>query len=73
MSEEIDRNVYANAKSTRPGWANALIVAAVILVAGVVMTLMSGISVGGWFFTAAGVAAVVAGILALTGIKKSGA
>lgn len=67
---DIDPEVYRNAKSTRPKWANALIVAACIFLAAIVYTFMSGLSVAWWMYVAAVVALVVAGILALTNIKR---
>lgn len=57
---------YKTAKSSRPAWETALIVAAVLAVAGLLMALMSGLSVGAWFFAGAVVALLVAGIAALT-------
>lgn len=65
---EFDPEVYRNAKSTRPAWANTLIVAGFILIIGVALTLMSGIGVGWWLFVATAVTLVIAGIQALMGI-----
>lgn len=61
---------YQTAKSSRPAWANALIVAAVIFIAGVAIALMSGLPASLWFFVAAGIAALVAGVLALMNVGR---
>ena len=60
---------YRTAKSTRPAWANALIVAAVIAAAGVLAAVV-GMGSAGWIFGAAGIAALVAGVLALVGATR---
>ena len=60
---------YRTAKSTRPAWANALIVAALIALAGVVAAI-AGMGSAGWLFAAAGIAALVAGVLALVGATR---
>ena len=61
---------YRTAKSTRPAWANALIVAGVIFLAGVAVAAMSGLAAASWFLIAAAVTALIAGILALAGISR---
>jgi hypothetical protein len=63
-------DVYRTAKSTRPAWANALIVAAVIFLAAIVVTITSGLSGGVWAFGAVAVTLVIAGVLALTKMKN---
>jgi len=62
-------DAYRTAKSTRPMWANALIVAGVIALAGVVFAVL-GMSTTVWVFAAAAVAAVIAGIAALVGVTR---
>lgn len=66
----IDPDVYRNAKSPRPGWANVLIFAAIALLVGIVLTVASGIAAGVWFFGATLVLLVIAGVAALTTIKR---
>jgi membrane protein CcdC involved in cytochrome C biogenesis len=66
----MDVDVYRTARSTRPAWANALIVAALLVIAGIVMYFVSVLPVAGWFFIAAVVALLVAGVLALTGVSR---
>lgn len=62
---------YKTAKSTRPAWANALIVA-VLLVIGGFVTLVVGISpLTGMMFGGAGITALVAGVLALASVRKT--
>lgn len=68
----MDTDVYKNAKSTRPAWANALIIGLVALIAAFIALGVAGVDV--LFFAllgAAGVAGVVAGILALLGVRRS--
>jgi len=60
---------YRTAKSTRPMWANALIVAGVIALAGVVFAVL-GMGSTIWVFAAAAVTAVVAGIAALVAVTR---
>ena len=67
---EDQYSAYRAAKSTRPSWANALIVAACIFIAAIVYTLMSGLSVSWWMFVGAGIALLVAGIYALVGVTR---
>lgn len=66
----FDPDVYKNAKSTRPAWANALIIALVLFVVGVVLTVTSGIGTGAWVFLGTLISLVVAGILALSRTGK---
>jgi len=67
----FDESVYRSAKSTRPGWANALIVAGVIFLAAIAAVLMGGVNyVSSLLFLAAGVTAVLAGTIALAGVKR---
>lgn len=66
----INEQVYRDARSTRPAWANALIVAAVIAVAAMFFTVWNGSAMLLWI--AAGVALLVAGVLALTRVKRAG-
>jgi hypothetical protein len=68
-----DESVYANAKSTRPAWANALIIAAVILGAALFVMVTSGPGSAFLLYAAAGIALLVAGVLALTRIGNHGA
>ena len=60
---------YRDTKSTRPAWANALIIAAVLFVAGLVVVFAFGFSSAWGFFAGALIAAVTAGILALVKTK----
>jgi hypothetical protein len=60
---------YRTAKSTRPAWANALIVAGVIALAAV-LAAVAGMGIAGWLFLAAGVALLVAGVAALAGVTR---
>lgn len=61
---------YRTAKSTRPAWANALIIAGVLLLAGAV-TLVIGMSSATWLMLGgAAVAALIAGVLALMGVTR---
>lgn len=60
-----DQDVYRTAKSTRPAWANALIIAAVIFVAALFFTVWSGLGTAIPLYLAAVAALVVAGVLAL--------
>jgi predicted phage tail protein len=69
----INESVYANAKSTRPAWANALIVAAVIFGAAIFVTVTSGAGSAFLLYAATGVALLIAGVLALTRIGNRGA
>lgn len=62
---DYDPEVYKTAKSTRPAWANALIVAGCLFLAAIVFTMTNGIGVSWWLFLATGVTLVVAGIYAL--------
>ena len=65
----INPDVYRNAKSTRPGWANALIVAGVLLLGSLAMLLTMGVGVAFWlFFGGTFVTCVIAGIAALARI-----
>ena len=66
---ENQMDAYRTAKSTRPAWANALIVAALIALAGVIAAI-AGMGIAGWLFAAAGIAALVAGVLALVGATR---
>ena len=67
---DINQDVYRTAKSTRPAWANALIVAGALLLAAIVLTPMLGLNVAAWFYLATVVTLIVAGILALIGITR---
>ena len=60
---------YRTAKSTRPAWANALIVAAAIFATAVLMTFIAGTGAV-WFYGATAIALLVAGVLALTGLRR---
>ena len=61
---------YRTAKSTRPAWANALIIAGVLLLAGA-LTLVIGMSSATWLMLGgAVVAALIAGVLALMGVTR---
>jgi hypothetical protein len=62
--------VYRTAKSTRPAWANALIIAGVLFVAGLIFAVTSGLGTALWFFGASLTTAVIAGIAALAGISR---
>lgn len=65
----MDQDVYRTAKSARPAWANALLIAGILVIAAAVM-LTAGMS-GGWFLLgAAAVTALVSGVLALTRLGK---
>ena len=67
---DINQDVYRTAKSTRPAWANALIVAGVLLLAAIVLTPMLGLTVAVWFYIATVAALIVAGIAALVGATR---
>ena len=57
---------YRHTTPTRPRWANALIIAAILFGAGLVFTVSSpGLGIAAWFFIAAVVTALIGGILAL--------
>lgn len=58
-------SAYRTAKSTRPAWANALLIAAILFGAGVIFVFTSGFGIATWFFVGALIAAVTAGVLAL--------
>ena len=60
---------YQTAKTERPLWATALIVAGVIALAGVAFAIL-GMNTAGWFFVAAAIAALVGGISALAGVIR---
>jgi antibiotic biosynthesis monooxygenase (ABM) superfamily enzyme len=60
---------YRHTTPTRPRWATALIVAAVLVVAGLIFVVTSGLPTALWFFGAALVTALVAGILALVKVR----
>lgn len=59
---------YRHTTPTRPRWANALIIAAVLAGAGLVFVFTSGLAPALWFFGAAVIAALIAGVLALVKI-----
>ncbi|SFR76131.1 hypothetical protein SAMN05428970_2019 [Agromyces sp. CF514] len=59
---------YRHTTPTRPRWANALIIAAVIFGAGLIFVVTSGIGTAVWFFGAALITALIAGILALVNL-----
>lgn len=60
---------YRHTAPTRPRWANALIIAAVLFGAGLVLTVtMPGLALPLWLFGAAVITALIAGILALVKI-----
>lgn len=56
---------YRHTAPTRPRWANALIIAALLFAAGLIFVVTSGLPTALWFFGAAVIAALIAGILAL--------
>lgn len=66
----FDEATYRNARSTRPGWANALIVAGVLFLVWIAVVLTGGFSAAWIFLLASFVTAVIAGILALTGVRR---
>lgn len=65
----MDYDAYRSAKPARAAWANALIVAALILISGFVIHAMSGFGAAVYFYVAAVIALLVAGILALTRLR----
>ena len=67
---ENQMDAYRTAKSTRPAWANALIIAGLLFAAGLIFSVTSGLGTALWFFGAAVIAAVIAGIAALAGISR---
>jgi uncharacterized membrane-anchored protein len=74
MSKEpirVDESVYRTARSTRPSWANALIVASVIFIAWIVVSVLSGFGTSVVLLIAAVVTAVIAGVMALTSVQRS--
>ncbi|WP_285462994.1 hypothetical protein [Agromyces sp. NBRC 114283] len=71
MTNDPQWEAYRAAKPVRPGWANALIVAAVLFLAAIVFTLMSGFSTATLIvWLAVVVALVVAGIKALMALGR---
>lgn len=68
----MDSDVYKNAKSTRPPWANALIIAAVALLVAFVGLLADGFGPLFWLMLAVtGVSLVMAAIFALLKVRRS--
>lgn len=71
MTNEPQWEAYRAAKPARPGWANALIVAAVLFLAAIVFTITSGFTPVTLFFWLAVLAAlVIAGIKALMALGR---
>lgn len=67
----FDESVYRSARSTRPAWANALIVAGVILIAWLLAVVFGGFTAVAWILLLAAIAvAIVGGILALTRVRR---
>jgi len=70
--DTVNYETYKNAKSTRPAWSTALIVALLLVIAGVFATVTVGFSpLVGLMFGGAFFALLIAGVLALAGIKKA--
>ncbi len=68
--EPRDASIYKAARSTRPAWANALIVAGVLLVATVVAAVSAGAGALTWALLGATVVvALIGGVLALTRVR----
>jgi len=72
MSKQTqDFSAYRSAKSTRPGWATAFIVAAVLFIATIVYVVMAGFTyVAGILGIAVIITLVIAGISALTNARR---
>lgn len=68
--DAVNYDAYKNAKSTRPAWANALLLAAVALIAGFFAYFINT-TLGVVFFGVAVILAVVAGIAALAVVRKA--
>ena len=68
--DTVNYDAYKNAKPSRPGWANALIVTLVLFLAAVGLTVV-GSQTAPWFYLAAFVTLIVAGVLALTGMRRA--
>ena len=70
--DTVNYDVYKNAKPSRPAWATALIVALLLVIAGVFAVVTLGFSpFVGLMFGGAFVTLLIAGVLALAGIKKA--
>jgi len=67
--DAVNYETYKNAKSTRPLWANALLIAGVVFVAGF-FAFFINTALGAVFFGVAVLLAVVAGIAALAGVSR---
>ncbi|MFF1875496.1 hypothetical protein [Kitasatospora herbaricolor] len=68
--EHPDDSVYKSAKSTRPGWANALIIAGVLLIASLLCGILGSTFASVVLAIGVVIAAIVAGIFALSRVRK---